>query len=379
MSGPHFDLPNERRTRWPWVVALVVVLIVAGGAAAAWALTRPITLSVDGQAQTLPAGSTVSDIRKANLLKATPGALKSVKGSVIQQTGGKPPTVTRNGEPALAKQRLHNGDRIVSTVGADVTEKSVTATEAIAIVTENRGSGPVATVIETGTPGVAEVTRGEVSHIKVSSKVVKRGTPMVVLLSRPKSGDKLVALTFDDGPYPGQTDKILDVLAAKRVKATFFMLGGRVKANPALARRVADEGHLVANHSLGHKNLPKEKPVEIRRQIKGGASAIKKATGVQPVWFRPPYGAVNGKVWTEMRALKLRVAMWDIDTLDWTKPGVKRIAKNATRRVKPGAVILMHDGGAHREQTVAALPLIIDKLRAQGYTFVTLAELSEAK
>jgi peptidoglycan/xylan/chitin deacetylase (PgdA/CDA1 family) len=142
---------------------------------------------------------------------------------------------------------------------------------------------------------------------------------------------------------------------------------------------VRDEGQLLGNHTLGHKELTKQTPAEIRRQILGGASAIKSATGVDPVWFRPPFGAVNGKVFQEVRTLKLRVAMWDIDTLDWTRPGVPRIVKNSMNHLKPGAVILMHDGGVDRSQTIAALPQIIDKLRAQGYSFVTLEELAAAK
>jgi len=202
---------------------------------------------------------------------------------------------------------------------------------------------------------------------------------MVVVHRAATPADKFAALTFDDGPWPGQTDKILDILAQRQVKATFFMLGSRAKSAPVLARRVKDEGHLVGNHTLGHKNLTKEKPAEIRRQITAGAAAIKRGTGVEPVWFRPPYGAVNGKVSQEMRALTLRVAMWDIDTRDWTNPGVPRIVRNAVKPIKPGSVILMHDGGQHREQTVAALPQIIDELRAQGYTLVTLEQLAAAK
>ena len=380
MSTSRFELPADRPARWPWVVLLVAAILgAAAGAATVWALNRPVSVTVDGQVRTLPARSTVADLHKAKLLKAAPGALLSVKGEVLRPTGGKPPTVTRNGEPVPSTQRLRQGDRIESIVGASVTERSVTATEAIPVKVENRGSGAVAKVVETGTAGVAEVTRGQVSRIKLSTKVIKTGKPMIVLRSRPTAGDKLVALTFDDGPVVGQTDKILDVLAQKQVKATFFMLGGRVKAQPALARRVKDEGHLVGNHSLGHKNLPKEKPAEIRRQIAGGASAIEQATGVDPVWFRPPYGAMSGKVWAETRTLKLHIAMWDIDTSDWKKPGVPRLVRNAVKHVKPGAVILMHDGGVDRRQTIAALPQIIDKLRAQGYSFVTLEELAAAK
>jgi peptidoglycan/xylan/chitin deacetylase (PgdA/CDA1 family) len=355
------------------------VVVLIAGAATVWALTRPVRVTVDGRAQTLAAGSTISDVQAAKLLTAKPGALLSVKGKVIRPTGGELPTILLNGRVVPTSQRVRQGDQIVSVVGVSVTEKTVTATETVPPPVENQGSGPVMKVVETGTAGVAEVTKGQVSGIKVSSKVVKQGKPMVIARSRPTAGDKLVALTFDDGPWPGQTDKILDILSQKQVKATFFMLGGSVKKSPELARRVKDEGHLIGNHTLGHKELTKQTPAEIRRQILGGASAIKSATGVDPVWFRPPFGAVNSKVFLEMRTLKLRVAMWDIDTRDWTRPGVPRIVRNGVRTVKPGAVILMHDGGVDRSQTVAALPQIIDKLRAQGYSFVTLEELAAAK
>jgi peptidoglycan/xylan/chitin deacetylase (PgdA/CDA1 family) len=361
------------------VSLLVAILLLGAGAATVWVLNRPIHLIVDGRPQTVPAGSTIADIRAANLLTASPGALLSVKGKVIKPTGGESPSVRRNGALATPTQRVRQGDELVSVIGVNVTERTVTATESVPPAVEDRGSGPVMKVAETGTPGVAEVTKGQVSGDKVSSRVIKQGKPMVIQRSRPTSGDKLVALTFDDGPWPGQTDKILDILAQKRIKATFFMLGGRVKGSPELARRVRDEGHLIGNHTLGHKELTKESPAEIRRQIRAGAEAIKSATGVDPVWFRPPFGAVNAKVFQQMRSLKLRVAMWDIDTLDWTRPGVPRIVNSVVKHAEPGAVILMHDGGEHHEQTVAAVPLIIDKLQAQGYTFVTLEELAAAK
>lgn len=342
-------------------------------------MTRPVHLTVDGQTQTLSPGSTVADIRDARMIKASPGALLSLKGSVIESAGGEPATIKRNGAVVELSQRVSSGDDIVSTSGTDVTEKSITVTETVSVTTRNEGSGPVLKVLDPGVEGVAQVVKGQVSGVKISSKILDPGKPMVVMHSRPTSGDKLVALTFDDGPWPGQTEKILDILAQQQVKATFFMLGSRVKAAPALARRVRDEGHLVAGHSLSHKNLPKEKPAEINRQIAAGTSAIKRATGIDPVWFRPPYGAVNGKVMQQARLLKVRVALWDIDTLDWTKPGVARLVRNAVKPIKPGAVILMHDGGVDRSQTIAALPQIIEKLKAQGYTFVTLEELAATK
>ena len=110
----------------------------------------------------------------------------------------------------------------------------------------------------------------------------------MVVVRRPAApGDKLVALTFDDGPWPGQTDKILDVLKKQSVHATFFMLGGRARRSPALARRVAAEGHVVGSHSLSHKELTKLKPAAIRKEISAGVSAVAAATGVRPVVVPP--------------------------------------------------------------------------------------------
>ncbi len=100
---------------------------------------------------------------------------------------------------------------------------------------------------------------------------------------------------------------------------------------------------------------------------------------MRPVWFRPPYGAVNGAVRKQARVLKVKVALWDIDTLDWTRPGTHMLYRNAVRSTKPGQIVLMHDGGADRSQTIEALPIIIEDLRSKGFTFVTLDELAAAK
>jgi peptidoglycan/xylan/chitin deacetylase (PgdA/CDA1 family) len=105
---------------------------------------------------------------------------------------------------------------------------------------------------------------------------------------------------------------------------------------------------------------------------------IQKATGVKTTWFLPPYGAINQRVWAETRAFKLRVALWDVDTLDWTRPGVNKIVKTVNKQVRPGDIILMHDGGGDRSQTIKALPKVIQNLKKRGYTFVTLQELATA-
>jgi peptidoglycan/xylan/chitin deacetylase (PgdA/CDA1 family) len=354
-----------------------VLLLI--GALVAWGLTRPLRITVDGEKLTVPARATVLDLQHDGLLNSERGALLSLQGNVLRRRGGAEGVVTRNGRPVTAEQSLFEGDVIVSRKGADTVEGRITRREALPIEVVQEGGGPVVTLRRLGSPAIVEVTIGKTSGIEATRSVVTTADPMVVVRRPATSADRLVALTFDDGPWPGQTDKILDVLKKQNVRATFFMLGTQVRRSPDLARRVLAEGHTVGSHSLSHKQLNKLKPPAIRKEISSGVSAVAGATGMRPVWFRPPYGAVNGAVKKQARGLGVRTAMWDIDTLDWTRPGVHMLYRNAVRSTKPGQIVLMHDGGNDRSQTVEALPLIIEDLRAKGFTFVTMDELAAAK
>jgi peptidoglycan/xylan/chitin deacetylase (PgdA/CDA1 family) len=366
------------RFLWPWLVGALALALVLG-ALVAWGSARPLRITVDGVPRTVSAGGTLLDLQDQGLLNARPGALLSVRGKVIRARGGGVATLKRNGRPVDLSQRLFDGDIIVSRNGADKTESVATHVEVLPIEVVHEGVGPVGVLRHLGAPGAVEITSGRISAVEVTRSVIATGDEMVVVHRAATSADKLVALTFDDGPWPGQTDKILDVLEKENVRATFFMLGSKARRSPELARRVVAEGHAVGSHSLGHKELTKLKPAAIRKEISSGISAIASAIGVRPVLFRPPYGAVNGSVRRQVRVLKLRMVLWDIDTLDWTRPGTHMLYRNAVRSTKPGQIVLMHDGGEDRTQTIEALPLIIDDLRSRGFTFVTIDELSAAK
>ncbi len=281
--------------------------------------------------------------------------------------------------PAEPEQYLLRRDVLVSHNGSDTVEATVTVRESIPVKTRVTGRGPVMRLASAGAVGLRTRVIGEKSKAVVSEQVIRPAQDMVIVQSRPNPRDKLVALTFDDGPWPGQTDKILNILKREEVRATFFMLGVRVKLAPDLARRVAEEGNQVANHSLGHRLLTTSKPKEVRRQIRGGADTIYEATGVLPTWFRPPYGAINKAVWKQVRTSRMHVALWTVDTRDWSRPGVKQIVKNATSNTRNGSILLMHDGGTNRKQTIKALPKIIRNLKKRGYTFVTIEELADAR
>ena len=180
-------------------------------------------------------------------------------------------------------------------------------------------------------------------------------------------GKKLVALTFDDGPS-SYTPQVLKVLRRKKAKATFFMLGDMVNRDPSTARRVLASGHEIANHSSTHALLPGYS--DIRR----ASRTIRRTTGFKPCLFRPPYGALNSSVVRNVRDLGMKSVLWDVDTSDWSTPGTGTI-RSRISGARPGSIVLMHDGGGPRSQTVAALPGAIRNLRARGFRFVTVTRL----
>ncbi len=201
---------------------------------------------------------------------------------------------------------------------------------------------------------------------------------------RGAQSDKVVALTFDDGPYPPYTDRLLDVLAEKRVSATFFVIGENAARQPELVKRMAKEGHQVANHTYHHPDLLKLDAKEIENEVVSTSQIIAALTGAAPSAVRPPHGFRDPLVLAVLRERKLDVVQWSVLSRDWTNPGSEEIVERTLRKVENGSIILLHDGDgveskASRSQTVEAAGVIIERLRAQGYRFVTIAELQKEK
>lgn len=185
---------------------------------------------------------------------------------------------------------------------------------------------------------------------------------------------RVVALTFDDGPS-SYTPGFLDVLRRKGVRGTFFMLGQQVGPNAALVRRMLADGHELANHTWSHPNVSAGGS-SASGQITSTANAIQAASGFRPCHFRAPYGAVGPGLISLARTLGFATVQWDVDTNDWQLPGADAVYARVVNNVRPGSIVLMHDGGGPRSQGLAALPRIIDTLKARGYGFVTVAELT---
>ncbi|HTI35211.1 MAG TPA: polysaccharide deacetylase family protein, partial [Miltoncostaea sp.] len=185
------------------------------------------------------------------------------------------------------------------------------------------------------------------------------------------AGARTVGLSFDDGPGAA-TPAILDLLAGAGVHATFFVVGRQVPSQPGLARRILGEGNMIGNHSWEHA-MPPGADSLARTQ-----SAVQQATGFTPCLFRPPGGLVTGALTSAAQAQGLQVVLWSVDTRDWTRPGAAAIARTALG-AHAGDIILMHDGGGSRDQTVAALGTVLEGLRHRGLRPVPVEQLLGAE
>lgn len=183
------------------------------------------------------------------------------------------------------------------------------------------------------------------------------------------AGERVVALTFDDGPDRRTTPQVLDILARYNAKATFFLIGSNIAGNEDLLQRALAEGHELGNHTWNHPKLTALSTDQVAWQLAATTEAIVAATGVPPKTFRPPYGATNYLV---TGSTELYQMLWTVDTLDWQNHSTAGIMANIEANLHPGAVILMHD---IHQTTVDALPTVMDYLVSQGYGFVTISEL----
>jgi chitin deacetylase len=192
--------------------------------------------------------------------------------------------------------------------------------------------------------------------------------------------ERVVALTFDDGPRPPFTDAILDVLRDQGVVATFFLVGQNAQRHPELARRILREGHAVGNHGWAHRALDELSNAAAHDEIARGARAIRQATGVHPRILRPPFGALDHRIRGRngiAADLGQTLVMWSVETRDWATRSPLEVAVGTLRQVQPGAVVLLHDGGGNREHVVTATRWMVGHLARLGYRFVTVPQLFE--
>ena len=187
--------------------------------------------------------------------------------------------------------------------------------------------------------------------------------------------EKVVALTLDDGPNPDGTPAMLDLLEQHDIHATFFLIGNRVQQNPELAKKIWLSGHQVGNHSWSHTLMMFKSPLFMRQEIEKTDRLLRELGHQDEIYFRSPYGMKLLILPLVLRAMHKKNILFDAVGYDWSSPGVDNIVQNVLKSVRPGSIILLHDGVGNQRETIVAVDEIIKTLKAQGYRFVTVSEL----
>lgn len=222
-----------------------------------------------------------------------------------------------------------------------------------------------------GAPGAAESPEAPAAT-PAAKPGASAPTPRLTYNSVPNVG-RTIAMTFDDGPSPKLTPQLLDILKARGIRATFFVVGQNAAEYPDILKRAVAEGHEIASHSWSHPQLTRLSAAAFAAQIDKTNAAIKAAIGRNPTVMRPPYGATNASLDRRLnKEWGLKVILWDVDPLDWKYRNAARVQRTILDNVKPGSIVLAHDIHA---STVAAMPATLDALIARGYKFATVSEL----
>jgi len=335
-------------------VTLLARGLVGGGGRGSLAVT------VAGRSVHVVEGTTVGGAAARFGLHPRAGDVVNVNGKVLR-AGAVPGILLVDGRRASAGTRLGSGDRITVVDGHDRREPLVRRSVR---VSGGRPSDPQFTVSRT--PGEQVIVSGALSHELVSVRFRPSGPARV---------ERAVALTFDDGPSPQYTPRILAALTKLRVRATFFVIGYLAEANPDLVRQELRLGMTVGNHSYNHPQVPpfaQLPPQLLSDEIALGEQVLSQL-GAQPRLFRPPGGSTSPALVRAAAALGQRVVLWSVDPADW-RPGssAKEITKRVLSAVRPGSIVILHDGGGNRSATLTALPAIVRGIRKRGLQLVAL-------
>lgn len=223
------------------------------------------------------------------------------------------------------------------------------------------------------------VASEEVIVAKPVVEKVKHGFAMTICrgVNMIHTTRKIVALTFDDGPHKKYTKEILDILKLNDVKATFFFVGKNAEFYPGVVKLAYRNGNIIGNHTYSHYYLTSLSDEAIEQELIRTSQIIYNIISVQPVFFRPPYGACSARSSKVLQRMGFISIGWSdmVNDYDVTQMTPEKIVEGILKYARPGVIIGMHDGGGNRENTVKALPVIISALKAKGYEFLTMSEL----
>ena len=373
------------------IVAIVVAALVLG--IGGFFLVRTLTtkhVTVNGQAVTMARSATPRTLVEDGIVTTTPGNLMAVDGSLIAKGEGDVCFATADGHPIGVDEEIPPNAVVEVGDGHDTTEEYDEQEEAIPF---EKASGDTSFsgywtgaihLLSEGKDGVQVTRTGKRSGIKVN-EVKQPAVDAGYVIYSAKPDDKVIALTFDDGPWPQTTDEILDVLEENNAKATFFTIGEQISGHEDTLKRAVQMGCEICTHTWDHAagsgegvNIGYMTASQQVQEVEKGYKSIADALGEEPPHIlRAPGGNFNNDTGNTIDNLWDYVDAeigWDVDTEDWKAPGSDSISKMILSAT-PGNVILMHDGGGDRSQTVAALREALPQLVAQGYSFVTVSEL----
>ena len=357
LRTPSSSLAKLRLTRRAWLLLWLTATLIAVADAGLLLRGSWVTVVVEGRSRSLPAGLTVAQALGRLELPAA-GDLLAVDHSVLRK-GAYPSRMLVNGQPAPPTRRLQRGDRVTVARGRTRIEPVTRVTQLLAA---SRPGNPLRS-LPTG-PAQAVLDRG-----KLSGRVV----PVAYHPAAGAAGPLAVALTFDDGPWPHTTQQMLTILSQRQAPATFFVVGRQVERYPELVRWEVAAGMAIGSHSYRHPQPFDRLPVaRIRDEITRGRRTLLPLR-IHPVGFRPPGGAASPAVTAAAQEFGDRTVLWSVDPADW-QPGVTadQLVQRVLAAARPGAIVLLHDGGGNRSATVAALPAIIDGLRRLGLTLTVV-------
>ena len=379
----HSESPN--RPLIASVAALSVTAIIAGYFVL---LPHTVTVKINGTREDVTVGSTIEKLIHDGYANPTPGDMLAVDGTIAIDGGGDAFEAKIDGKKADAGAAITADTKIVEiSDGSDTDEpvsertEKIKPTQSAEPTLSDYYNAPIH-LYRKAADGIKTVRTGKVSGRTVEEVTKEPVAGGFDAVHADTGGEKVIALTFDDGPWAGTTSQILDILKENGAHATFFQIGRQVPGMNDVEKRIVKEGNQVATHTYDHAagsgqgvNLSYMTVKEQRDEVEKGIEAIESTIGrkISHV-MRAPGGNYYGKLPTTLSDISDVEIGWSIDTEDWRRPGSSAIEQRILK-AKPGSVILMHDGGGNRSQTVEALRSALPKLKAQGYRFVTIDEL----
>jgi peptidoglycan/xylan/chitin deacetylase (PgdA/CDA1 family) len=349
------------RARDGVVPALLAAVVVIGVLGCGGQRRPSVSITIAGKREQVPVGTTLAQAAARFRVEPAAGSLLDVSGRLLHRDIF-PGALLVDGRRVPGTTKLNDGERVDTVAGRSQTEP---LRRQLVPVRGGALSDPEFTLSRT--PGVNVVVRGTVSGELVSVRFQPSGRQSAV--------ERAVALTFDDGPWPQNTARILAVLRRFHVHATFFLIGYLAASYPKLVALERRSRMTIGNHSYNHPQVPPfgDLPQQLMKdEITLAAQDIARA-GVQPQLFRPPGGSYSPALLRTAQALGERVVLWSVDPSDWS-PGVtsRQIVSRVLASVRPGSIVILHDGGGDRSATIRALPAIITGIRQRGLRLVEL-------